>query len=273
LNIEEYISSGILEEYVLGNLSEEESEQVSKTIAAYPELLKEVEAIEQALYNYAQSHSINPPQGLKEKLLTKVDEEEGGKQIQLPVRKKSVAYYLAAASIVVAIFSSSFSIYFWNKWKNAEQQILAMEQENATMAQNLNLVNEKLQIEVKTKEQYIGSLKTDLSIALDTSTNFIELKGLPLSPTASAMVLWNSNSHDVFIDVKNLPTPPADKQYQLWALHNGQPVDAGVFDVADSINLQKVKNIEAAQAFAVTLEKKGGVPSPTMDAMYLLGKL
>jgi len=272
LNIQEYISSGILEAYVLGTLTEEENEQVSKQIDAYPELAKEVEAIEQALYHYAQAHSINPPISLKEKLLIKIDEQEG-KVVKLPVQKKSVAYYLAAASIVVALFSSSFAIYFWNKWKHAEEQILAMEQDNATMAQNLNLVNEKLQVEVKTREQYIASLKTDLSIALDTSTNFIELKGLPLSPTASAMVLWNSNSHDVFIDVKNLPAPPPDKQYQLWALHNGQPIDAGVFDVTDSINLQRVKNIEAAQAFAVTLEKKGGVPSPTMDAMYLLGKL
>ncbi len=271
MNIQEYISSGILEAYILGTLSEEENEQVSKEVAAHPELKKELKAIEEALYKYAQSHSKNPPQTLKEKLLNKIDEEEG-EVVYLPEQKSSVFYYLAAASIIVAIFSASFAIYFWSKWKQAEQQILAMEQENATVAQNVNLVN-KLQAEVRTREVYISSLQKDLTVALDSGTHIVPLKGLPLSPTASAVVLWNATSHDVFIDVKSLPTPPSDKQYQLWALHNGKPVDAGVFDVSDSVNLQRVKNIEAAQAFAVTLEKKGGSPSPTMEAMYLMGKL
>ena len=271
MNIQEYISSGILEAYVLGTLSEEENEKVSKEVASNPELKKELAAIEEALYKYAQSHSKNPPKALKEKLLNKIDEVEG-EVVYLPEQKSSVFYYLAAASIIVAIFSASFAIYFWSKWKQAERQILAMEQQNATVAQNVNLVN-KLQAEVKTNEVYISSLKKDLTIALDSGTHIVPLKGLPLSPTASAVVLWNVTSNDVFIDVKNLPAPPSDKQYQLWALHNGKPIDAGIFDVSDSTNLQRVKNIEAAEAFAVTLEKKGGSPSPTMDAMYLMGKL
>jgi anti-sigma-K factor RskA len=31
--------------------------------------------------------------------------------------------------------------------------------------------------------------------------------------------------------------------------------------------------ITSAQAFAVTLEKEGGSPSPTMDQMYVMGKI
>jgi anti-sigma-K factor RskA len=62
-----------------------------------------------------------------------------------------------------------------------------------------------------------------------------------------------------------LPDPPTDKQYQLWALLDGKPVDAGTFNVnSDSIQLQEVRNIANAQAFAITLEHKGGVRSPTL---------
>jgi hypothetical protein len=37
--------------------------------------------------------------------------------------------------------------------------------------------------------------------------------------------------------------------------------------------LQKMKITPKAQAFAVTLEKKGGVSAPTMTEMYVIGKI
>ena len=41
-----------------------------------------------------------------------------------------------------------------------------------------------------------------------------------------------------------------------------------------SSGMQKVpKAIATSQAFAVSLEKAGGVPSPTADKIFLLGKM
>ena len=78
----------------------------------------------------------------------------------------------------------------------------------------------------------------------------------------------------MYINVNSLPVPSADKQYQLWAIVDGKPVDAGVFTMtSDSASIQKMKSISGAQAFAVTLEKKGGNPTPTMTAMYLMGNV
>ena len=37
--------------------------------------------------------------------------------------------------------------------------------------------------------------------------------------------------------------------------------------------LQQLKTIGKAQAFAVTLEKKGGSPTPTLAALYLIGNV
>ena len=55
MNIKEYISSGILEAYVLGALSEEEQVQVVADIAAYPELAAEVAAIETTMQQFAEA--------------------------------------------------------------------------------------------------------------------------------------------------------------------------------------------------------------------------
>jgi hypothetical protein len=45
----------------------------------------------------------------------------------------------------------------------------------------------------------------------------------------------------------------------------------GVFEVAANEGLQDVPYIEHPQAFAVTLEPKGGSQAPTLDQMYVVG--
>jgi hypothetical protein len=35
----------------------------------------------------------------------------------------------------------------------------------------------------------------------------------------------------------------------------------------------QMKNIAGAQAFAITLEPKGGSQNPTMEKMYVMGKI
>ena len=56
---------------------------------------------------------------------------------------------------------------------------------------------------------------------------------------------------------------PTGKQYQLWAIVDGKPVDAGVIN--NCIGLCKMKKIDHAEAFAITLEKEGGSPTPTLN--------
>jgi anti-sigma-K factor RskA len=59
----------------------------------------------------------------------------------------------------------------------------------------------------------------------------------------------------------------------LWAMVNGKPVDLGVFDAQNQPKklLLAMKEVGDAQAFAVTLEKRGGSASPTMEKMVVLG--
>ena len=72
-------------------------------------------------------------------------------------------------------------------------------------------------------------------------------------------------------ETTDLPQPPTDKQYQLWAIVNDQPVDLGVFDL-DSTRTG-ILQLEQGQpqAFAITLEPRGGSAQPTLDQMYVSG--
>jgi anti-sigma-K factor RskA len=100
------------------------------------------------------------------------------------------------------------------------------------------------------------------------------MNGTDLSPEAVASVFYNPASGASLIDVGSLPVPPSDQQYQLWAIVDGAPVSMGVFEVnTDTSGLQPVAYVENAQAYAVTLEPRGGSETPTLEQMYVIGEI
>jgi anti-sigma-K factor RskA len=106
----------------------------------------------------------------------------------------------------------------------------------------------------------------------DSNTLVVNMVGTKVAPKSSANVYWDSASTKVYLIVRNMPQLPSDQQYQLWALIDGKPKDLGVFDATDKKVILQMKNTQKAQAFAITIEKKGGAPSPTLEKMQSLGK-
>jgi anti-sigma-K factor RskA len=102
----------------------------------------------------------------------------------------------------------------------------------------------------------------------------VVLNGTPKSPEALAKLFWMKNTGQVYIDPSNLPAVPAGKQYQLWAIVDGKPEDAGMITTEKGIyHIQKMKSFGKVDAFAITLEKTGGSPTPTMDEMIVSAKM
>ncbi len=89
--------------------------------------------------------------------------------------------------------------------------------------------------------------------------------GSTAAPQSSANVFWDTASASVFLMVKNMPKLPTDQQYQLWALIEGKPKSLGVFDSLQTNVVLEMDNTKKADAFAITIEKKGGNPSPTLE--------
>jgi len=119
----------------------------------------------------------------------------------------------------------------------------------------------------------LSEMKGDAQLIQSPTVKMAAMQGTPNAPAAYATVYWDTTTKDVYMLVNNMPQPASDKQYQLWALINNKPVDLGVFDVKQEKLLVKMKNVQNAQAFAVTLEPRGGSPAPTMSPMYVVGKL
>jgi anti-sigma-K factor RskA len=272
LNLEKYISSGILESYVLGELSSSEMEEVYKNAQKYPAIREEIIKIEEVFHQIAENNSRAPLPGTREALFSKIGAMDGPSGQEEPKKivpittlpqndQRQVSWYWVAATTLLAVVSSFAAIYYFSKWQNSEDHLAAVVAANSRLAQEYDMVSKRYDL-----------AQRDLSIINKPNINKVELAGLPISPDSRANVYWNEESEEVYLNIAHLPDPPADRQYQLWAIVDGAPVDAGIFTPGEEPGLIRMKNINNASAFAVTLEPKGGSESPTMDAMYVIGK-
>ena len=76
MDIKEYISSGIIENYVLGNVSPQEKQEVECMSHIYPEIKTELEQLQTAIENIAFTLEKNPPAHLKSKILDAIKNEK-----------------------------------------------------------------------------------------------------------------------------------------------------------------------------------------------------
>jgi quercetin dioxygenase-like cupin family protein len=92
---EDYINSGILEQYVLGYTSNAETAEIALMAAAHPAVNKEIAVIEKSLEAYAMAQAVKPNPIIKPFLLASIDYMERIKNGELftvpPVLHEGVA--------------------------------------------------------------------------------------------------------------------------------------------------------------------------------------
>lgn len=272
MNIQEYISSGIVESYVLGLASNEERIEFEQLSASHAELRAAREAFEINLEQQALGNAMPAPAAVKEKIWSELDLKTAappiGKNAPVavtmqpltPVRTLSIAKLMAAASIILLLGSTLLNVYYYNQYKTSLAQLQDLIASNQETAKNTTIMQTKIDLYEKS-----------LDLVKDSNMAIIALKGQPVAPQSLTTVYWNKQTKDVYLLVNNLPVPVTGKQYQLWAIVDGVPVDAGTLNMNEANGLVKMKNIPKAQAFAITLELAGGSKTPTMP-IYVVGK-
>ena len=262
MNVTEYIASGILESYVMGAVSDQERREVECLSAIYPEVRNELDDLSKAIENYALLHSLEPPVELKAKLMAQLDFNEQPPTIvrPMPIDRDSAPTYrstwIVAASVGLLVLIFSFFL------------LSELRTNHNTMA-SLRNANSSLASEVKQLRDHQSQADQTLALLRQPGTRTLELKGNEKAPSGNVLVFWNARTRQVAVEVQSLPALPADQQYQLWSLVDGKPIDAGVFDATTSGQLVQRLNrsIGRADAFAVTVEKRGGSPTPTMSTL------
>ena len=254
----------MLELYAMGIASPEEKQMVEKYVQQFPELREELNSIESSLEEYALSNSVAPSPSVKEKLFNelfqkKVAEEASeppvvsmNKKYPVPLFYKSIA----AAVFILLIGSIVLNYTYFEKYHEATNELV--------------LARQKLD----TQEMSNKAMSRDLSVVTNKYAMPVVLNGTPHSPDALAKIFWMKNTGQVYVDPTNLPKAPPGKQYQLWGMVDGKPVDGGVIETSKgTYHIQKMKSFGKADAFAITLEKEGGSATPDLDEMIVSAKM
>jgi Anti-sigma-K factor rskA. len=285
VDVQRYISSGIIESYVVGLVSEREAKEVENAIAEFPEVRAAVEACRQDMELYVELSAVKPPKAIRTRILDAIENEslpegeellpeelrepdttgEGEKAFKMPALKISAAQtwlFIAIAVFLLLIVSVGFNFYYADQYKTYLQQTTEL------TASQENLVQQTKIYQARQQE-----LEKELNILKDPALKWTRLSGNNKHTGQLATIGWNTESKEVYLLTLSLPAPGPDQQYQLWAVMYGKPTDAGVFDVGQQPILQKMKEIAAAQAFIITLEKKGGSTTPTLTQLCLQGRI
>ena len=141
MDVKEYISSGVLELYAMGALSSAEMKEVEKMCASHDDIARELAQVQDGLNNYASAHAKNPSPAVRASIMEKIGARKQSAKVIDIRRPHDLTYkYLIAACIASLIISTFASVFFYQKWSEAEDRYLSMVNEKNVMAQNLNLV-------------------------------------------------------------------------------------------------------------------------------------
>lgn len=272
MNIQEYIASGVLESYVLGNTTADETAEVERLAQAYPIIQLEIDTIRDSIEEYALKFAKTPPPELKSRVMNALLELEEAEKANIqavapetkvvnftPESKGASFSFKYAASWVLLALSIAANWFLYSNWQKSEDKVVALESQTQILASSERALK--------------ASYQENINTLLNPETKRVQLGGQKPAPDAQAIVYWNSATQEVYLSSVKLPVAPEGKQYQLWAIVDGKPVDAGLLDNPETF--EKMKSLGNAQAFAISLEAKGGSTTETgpKGEIFVLGNV
>ena len=275
MDIEAYIESGLIESYVFGLATDDEIAQLEALRLQYAQINIAINDFSSILEEQAFSESSPPPPYLKNKIMAALQTQnesapvvyisasQNEKQANNHQNNLSIKPWkmMAAASVILLVVSAALNFYFYTKYSEKREEYQALLNEKNTLA----AANQVYQT---SQQEWENTTK----LMADSAMVFVKMKTAAGKNNNDATVFWNSQNKDVYVMTKTLPHPTVGKQFQLWAIVDGKPVDAGIINL-DCLGVCKMKNIPHAQAFAITLENVGGSPAPHLDQLVVIGKI
>ncbi|SMP27748.1 anti-sigma factor [Chryseobacterium profundimaris] len=269
MNTKEYISSGIIESYILGLASPEEAGILECVMKNNAEVKAAFEEAQKTLEDLATVQAIAPPDDLRNKIWSKIQQEQNVEerspavaadipaakpQEEIRIQGNSNWKVYAVAASVLFLISVAGNIFWMNNQAETREEIARMSTEKKSQDLAMQKMNQKMEM------------------ISNPDMKMVMLKGVEKHTESKAMVFWDTKTKAVYLNADKLPKAPEGMQYQLWAIEDGKPVNAGMYTEEKDSRIA-LANIPKAQAFAITLEKQGGSAVPTMENMYVMGEI
>jgi anti-sigma-K factor RskA len=239
MDIQSFLESGILESYVLDQCSPEERQQVEQMARDHAIVRTELEAIELAMSHYAQAHSIQAPEGLREKILqaaTRPQAPGHAGHASDGADQPASSNAGRIINILFAVISLAMGAYVLR----AQQQSKVFEAQIADLKTQLQVCNDR-----SDKNRQIAAFVRDRDTRSILLTDGQNLK---------ITVFSNELRQETYLDMSGIFTPSKGLYFQFWAIVDGMPVSLGMIDLQAPGGLQPFKYVANAQAYAISQE-------------------
>jgi anti-sigma-K factor RskA len=217
-----------------------------------------------------------PSAALKARILDAVTDSGTPPVEQNVVRFPFGRYVPWAAAAVLAVTSA---------WLATRNLALRAENDGLRTQQRLaEIAFESARNQLAERSLLAETMIQDLGARLKRSEDLARLKVSALASLAGntaeaqAIAVWDPDQQAGLLSFEKLPAIAEHQDYQIWVIDPAyqNPVNGGVFHVAHdgavSLAFRPDQPVRKATAFAISLEKKGGVPKAE-GPIVLLGKL
>lgn len=272
----ELISSGKLELYVAGTLTESEMSSVASIARESREVASEIEKIERAMIDMLAPAHFDLTEREKDKQLLEIfDRISDHKEVvqtdtlAIPPPKKK-ARGPKIITLVIASLTALTLVCVWIALNGT-----TMKGELSALGhnvQNLNGESHRIHVDFSGRKEFMGMIRNYFTKRVEMKS--IAINGLPAADFFLTLY-WNPVSKELVLADANLPDLSLHQQYQLWALHEGKPTFSGLLPQSPHFHNIDLTNseIESADSFALTIEPLGGSKTPTINTLYLQGNL
>lgn len=278
VDINEYIASGILESVTLGLASPQEVQEVECLSKIYPEIRAEFVRIQKRFEEAMIESGQAPDSAIRASILKAIAQTPQEKGPENKAEAKIVSLntapevkgvspmwkMMAAASVILTIGVSVL-------WFISNGEVKRMDSAMASMKKEREKNEQILQAMTLEKDH----LQTVQEVLAAESLRTVKMTGTAMEPEAAVKVMWSQDMKKAVMHAEKITPPPANMQYQLWVIADGKPVSVGLFNYDEVEQMTEPFDVNAQNitAFAITLEKMGGSPTPTMEKMVVMGPI
>lgn len=264
-----------MEAYLLGALDETERAAVEANMAQYPEIAAEAAAIEEGLLGYAQLAAEEPPAFLQDTIWTAIRQQAPAAPVATDIhpqiiplgRERSANIRWQRAAVWIALIGSLLTNFLlWFERGEQQNRQLAMQQQADSLGR-----------QQRHMDSILSAYRHERDMILDPDMQTVVMRPMKPGEKMGGMIYINKQKGDMYLSLHNMPEPPRGMQYQLWVIRDGKPVDMGVIpnNMAGKGGMEKMSKgvTGSGEAFAISLEKEGGSPTPTMEEIKVMGKV
>ncbi|WP_297761409.1 anti-sigma factor [uncultured Muriicola sp.] len=250
------LEKGLLTQYLLGELTQEEGLLLESEIQKDSVLQEKLHQLESDLEKMAMENAISPPESIRASLVRAIDSE--AKDTTIPLHRDSPKnafnpMRLLVAASLAALFALT-SFFFYTRWQSAQENFILAQQEQ-----------QQLQEEVQTLSNEVKVTQAMVSVLNSKDAIPFLLKGNQLSPKARAVAYVNHKNRSVWVNPQALPKLKEEETYQMWADVDGEMISMGLLPTDKE--LIALTYIDKAASLNITIEPKGGNDHPTVERL------